>query len=522
MTTSTKRVLTEELGGSPLSIAAQSGRLPPTVFAAWPSDREEWAAQVQRTRRADAKWLDGLSDAIDAHGAAAQRLQRVVDGNGVVVTTGQQAGLFGGPLYTIVKAISAITLADELQTLSGVPVAPVFWAATDDADFLEASRTWVADADGLTELALPASPPAGTPMSGAPLPAMEPLLAALRKASGSAAHGQYLDAARSAYTLGRTVGTAYVLLLRELLEPLGISVLDSSHPAYLAAARPVLEDAARKSRETTAAVAKRTAEIRALGFEPQVDDERGLSLVNVVEKGVKRRLQVDEAQKLKATNTGALGANVLLRPVVERALLPTAAYVAGPAELAYFAQAAAVADALGRDTPIGVPRWSCTVIEPFAARALDRLGVDYRETRDQRALERRFASDSLPAGVQKAWKTLQETVRRSIAGVDAAVRDSALMPPQVIEGFGRSIEHRLERAERRLLAAAKRKDALRQHDIAVACAALFPMGKRQERVLNFIPILTRGGPELIGEMMTAARAHVRALVDRHATAATSR
>jgi len=92
------------------------------------------------------------------------------------------------------------------------------------------------------------------------------------------------------------------------------------------------------------------------------------------------------------------------------------------------------------------------------------------------------------------------------------VREAALLPPTVIEGLRRSIEHRLSRTERRLLAASKRRDAQHQHDIAIVGAALYPLGKRQERVLNFVPMLTRGGPDLVDEMRTAAGVQMRGVL----------
>jgi hypothetical protein len=168
-----------------------------------------------------------------------------------------------------------------------------------------------------------------------------------------------------------------------------------------------------------------------------------------------------------------------------------------------------------------VPRWSCTVIEPFAARALERLGIGYQDARDPRALERRFAASALPAGVTKSWQALLDSVHRSIASLDAAVQEATLLPPTVIEGLRRSIEHRVSRTERRLLAASKRRDARHQHDIAIVSAALYPLGKRQERVLNFVPLLTRGGPELVEEMRAAAGVQMRGVLTA-AAAASSR
>lgn len=502
------RVITEPLGGSSLSQAVQAGRLPSSIQPSQPSDPDAWRRHVSATEVP--QWLTALAPAFQATGAAQERLQRASE-KGVVVTTGQQAGLFGGPLYTLAKAMSARALADVLEEELGIPVAPVFWAATDDADFLEASVVHLADAEGLHEVRVATKPPAGTIMAHAPLGDTRPLLKSLRAACGSAAHAAFLEHAQDAFAKGKTLGGAYVELMRRLLEPLGVAVLDSSHEAYRAAARPVLQRALTNASAVASALGEVAALIRESGFEPQVQDERGLSLVFEISKGVKRRLSVEEAAGA-ARGGAALAPNVLLRPVVERAILPTVAYVAGPGELAYFAQSNAVADTLNLPRVVGLPRWSGTIVEPFAQRALDRLGLDWSEIRNLHAVERRLAQQAMPAEITAAWKRLREDTDVRVRGVGDAVRGADLMPDAVIEGLRRSLQHRLERGERRLLAAAKRRDAKMRHDLAVASAALFPMGSRQERVLNFIPMLARGGNQLIDSLQAAAAAHAAALV----------
>jgi uncharacterized protein YllA (UPF0747 family) len=515
------RVITEALGGSALSLAVQTGRLPQELQLRRPVTRKEWNDHCGRVRSGAAEgWLDAILPAITPSGAAGDRLRRAAaDPRGVVVTTGQQPGLFGGPLYTLAKALSALGLADELEQELGIPVAPVFWAATDDADFLEACEAHVADAGGLHVLRLRKAPPPGTPMSETPLGDVSALIEELRLASGSAAHAAFFELARAAFTGKRTLGDAYVRLLRGLLEPLGIAVMDASHASVRAAARPLLLEALERAPEIARASTERAGALRQAGFEPQVEDDRGLSPVFVVDgkTGVKRRLSVEEARKGGRSGfaTAALSPNVLLRPIVERALLPTVSYVAGPGELAYFTQVNAVAATLDRAPVVGVPRWSCTIVEPFVERALARLGADvaYTDLKDLHKLERRLATASLPEAVAMAWKRLQEQVHSSVRNLGAAVEGASLMPPTVIEGLERSLAHRLSRAERRLVAAAKRRDDRVRGDLAVASAALFPMGQRQERVLNFVPMLARSGPTLLEDMQQAARSHAATLVD---------
>jgi bacillithiol synthase len=506
------RVITEALGGSRLSLAVQRDELPSDLRVWRPRSTDAWKDHVERIRPTNDAWLTLLRPALAPSGEAAERLARVGAGRGFLVTTGQQAGLFGGPLYTLAKALSALALADELERQTGFASAPVFWAATDDADFLEACVAHVADANGLRELRLAAAPPPGTTMAHTPLGDVRPLLAELRAACGSAAYSEYFEAAREAFTSERLFGDAYVRLLRTLLEPLGIAVLDSSHDACRAAARPVLDAALVKAAAIARATGDRATAIRRAGFEPQVEDDRGLSLVFTVEHGVKQRVSVADAAGVARANPASLAPNVLLRPVVERAIMPTVAYVAGPGELAYFTQANAVAAALEQEPVVGVPRWSCTVIEPFADRALKRLGVGVADVRDRHALERRLATASLPADVADAWKRLEAQMHQLVKGLGETVARAALMPPPVIEGLDRSLSHRLSRAERRLIAAAKRKDDRVRHDIDVACGAIFPNGHKQERVLSYIPMLARGGDDLLADMRAAAVEHAKGLV----------
>ena len=508
------RVITESLGGSALSRAVQGGTLPEALQVPIPRRADAWRALAGRARdRVSPKWYEAIEPAIAPGGAAAKRIERVVAERGILVTTGQQAALFGGPLYTLAKAITALTLADALERQLGMPVAPVFWAATDDADFLEAADAQVADADGVRTLSLDAAPPAGTPMSRAPLGDATAIITALRAACGSAANAEYFEMARDAFSRREhTIGDAYVRLMRDLLHPLGIAVLDSSHAAYRAAARPTLVEALKRAPEISRALAERAATIRAAGFEPQVEDDRGLSLVFVLEgeHDVKRRIAVKDAPDA-ARAQGDLAPNVLLRPIVERAILPTVAYVGGPGELAYFVQSNAAAAALGHDPVAAAPRWSCTIVEPFAERALQRLDAKYTELQDLHALERRLATQAMPPEVAAAWKKLEEQVQSSIRALGTAVQSAELMPPAVIEGLERSFTHRLGKGERRLLAAVKRREERTRHDVAVASGALFPGGKRQERALNFIPMLARGGADLLKDMTDAATRHAESL-----------
>jgi uncharacterized protein YllA (UPF0747 family) len=210
--------------------------------------------------------------------------------------------------------------------------------------------------------------------------------------------------------------------------------------------------------------------------------------------------------------TGELSANVLLRPVLERALLPTLAYVAGPGEITYFAQANAVAGVLGVPQPLVVPRWSGTIIEPQIQALLDRLDLRPDDLRDPHAAERRFAREAVPAPVQATLAELRAAIDAATAALAALEGDARVVVPEVPMGAGRQLRHRVARLERRYVAAARHRAARALHDVATVRGALYPDGMRQERALNLLPLLARHGPVLMGRIRSAIAAYAGSLV----------
>jgi bacillithiol biosynthesis cysteine-adding enzyme BshC len=440
-----------------------------------------------------------------------------------VVTTGQQAGLFGGPLYTWYKALSALALADAVEEATGIPTAPVFWAATDDTDFAEAAWTAVPMPGGAERLELSNPPLEGVRMADAPLGDTGDLLATLERACGSAPDPVPLRAVRRAYDVRATVGGAYVALLRALLEPLGIVVVDAAHPSLSRAADDLLRRALLEHDAVARTLRERGEAIAAAGLEQQVPYVEGLTLVMAIERGHRQRVRADRAARVASSaRPGELGANVLLRPVLERALLPTVGYLAGPGEVAYFAQVSAVADALGTARPLPLPRWSATLIEPHVAELLRRNGLSTRDFADPHEVEGRLARAAWPPGVASAFAALRDAIQAHADALREAVSaDTALVPPTAVDGLRRGLDWRLGRLERRLTAAVKRREGRLMHELATIRGALRPFGLRQERALNLIPLLARHGVALLNRLRDEAGRHARGLVGRPVVGATA-
>jgi bacillithiol biosynthesis cysteine-adding enzyme BshC len=517
-------IRTAPLGGSALSLALQHGRAGAAWLAPRPRSAEGWRARAEQVRAGhrDTDWVTALAPAIAATGRAADRLGRAAM-NGVVVTTGQQPGLFGGPGYTWSKAIGALAMADALEAVIGMPVAPVFWAASDDADWMEAAVTSIATARGLETMSLAGPATDGVAMADVPLGDVGENLARLRAACGSIAHPDVLAQVESAYVPHATIGAAYVHLLRALLEPLGIAVLDASHSAFRSAADPFLRRALTRAAGASSALAQRTREILDAGFSPQVDPIDDLSLVFRTQLGdsgrerdrVRERIPVSDAARVaREADVGTLGANVLLRPVLERALLPTVTYLAGPGELAYFAQVSAVAVALDAEQPVVSPRWAGEVIDRRALDAIDALAIDESMLRDPYAAETEIARRRVSENVNDALERLRVATDTQLRAVRSAIaEDDAVVATEVVEGVERDLLHRLARFERRIRAGVKRRESTLMAQVAFARAWIRPNGASPERVLNLIPLLARFGDSIFTRMHAEALLHAQRLID---------
>lgn len=510
------------LGGSALSRALQADPTLHGWLAPRPQSLTEWNARVRETQaqRAGRDWYTPIASAFAVTGRAAERLVRAAE-NGVVVTTGQQPGLFGGPAYTFSKAMSALAMADALESSSGVPVAPVFWAATDDADWLEAAVTELATPEGLLQLTMNGPATDGIAMSDVVLGPMDALLRALRENCGSVAHDSILALVEHAYVPHATVGAAYVQLLRALLEPLGIAVLDAAHPALRATADPIVRSALQHAGAVHDALTARTKQIEDAGYAPQVDVVPDLSLVFRTQVSATGRERVrarvpiaDAARVLREADIGSLGSNVVLRPVIERALLPTVAYHAGPGEYAYFAQVAPIAGALSLDVPLAVPRWSGEVLETRAERVRDRLELTDTSLRDPHAAETLAARRAMEPALSDALDRLRVAVDTQLRALRNVVKDSdGVLADSVVDGLTSDLGARLDRFERRVTSSVKRRETALMRDVAYLRAALRPGGDSPERRLNLLPMLVRFGTDILDAMRNDARTYVDDLVN---------
>jgi len=441
----------------------------------------------------------------------------------LVVTTGQQPALFTGPLYTIHKALSAAALARVLAARWSRPVVPIFWVAGDDHDFAEANHAAWLTADGALHVErLPDRPAEAAlrPMTREPLgPAVDMALTALAADLAQLEDAEpVLQWLRNHYRPDATVASAGGGALAELLAPLGVLCLDGGHPALKAAGAAVIRRALDDAAGIEAALVARSAALLAEGVDPGVTVGDGATLV-MLESEMERDRLVRDGTGFRTRRGGVhytleqlaamlereparLSGNVLLRPVFERSVLHSVAYVAGPGELRYLRLAEAVFERLGVTPQLPMPRWSGLLVEPRVYRVLAKFGAPLEELLQPGAqLEARVARSHLPAEAEEALARLRESIEREYGVLEGLATEVDPTLARPIQGLkGRALAGTQD-AEAKMVQHLKRRHETELAQIARARNAVQPGGQPQERVLTVAPFLARYGAALLSSLL---------------------
>jgi bacillithiol biosynthesis cysteine-adding enzyme BshC len=440
----------------------------------------------------------------------------------LVVTTGQQPGLFTGPLYTIYKALSAAGLARILERQWQRPVVPVFWVAGDDHDFAEASHASWLTADGaVRRMALPPRPPEAplTPLYRERLgPEVPALLDALGNDLGpSEFRDSSLEWLRRHYRPEATLAGSFAGALAELLAPAGVICLESTHRAVKRAASRYLVKALGLARQLDRDLEHRSMELKMAGADPGVPVGDGATLVMLegplgrdrllvddggfVTRRGRERMTMDALQRIAASEPERLSPNVLLRPVLESALLPTVAYLGGPGELAYLALTHPVYERMGVPRQVVLPRWSGVLIEPRVERVLQKFNIELADLLEPGgALESRLVRSQLPDEAARTLRALRESLQ---SGYDALARSATEIDPtltRAVQGTKNQALAGVNETEKKLVQHLKRRQEVELGQLARARAQVLPDNQPQERVLSIVSYLGRYGPGLIDEL----------------------
>ena len=482
--------------------------------------------------------------------AARQANLDALAGKTAVVATGQQIGLFLGPLYAFYKAASAVAIARAIEAESGVRCVPLFWLQTEDHDFAEIRSCVVAGRDGEpVRMALPDDGEGRASVAYRTLPpGVSPLLDKLAEVlePGPAAE-ETLALLRAHYQPGRSLAAAFSSVLATVFAEEGLLVFNPRDARVAELAAPIYRTCIEDSESIEARLTERRAALSAAGFKQQVAVRDRGALVfyhRDGEAGPRFRIQRKAAgrdetawtlagstevvrhEDLLATLARAplrFSTSALLRPIVQDALLPTVAYVGGPGEINYFAQLPPLYAHFGLTPPLLVPRARFRCVDARTRRWLAELGLVAAElSASPDELRARLAAP-VPSGAADP-KQLRALVDRQIApAVDqiaAAVSATATHLQRPAERMRSSVAHQLGRLLDRYARTLVERDEVSLGRIRRLELALVPEGIPQERYYHWPSLAGRLGvanfKRLVMEKLEAAGPFVSEVQDLEA------
>lgn len=416
----------------------------------------------------------------------------------VAVIAGQQPGLFTGPHYTILKAVTIIKLAKAIEA-AGIPAVPVFWLAAEDHDYEEIEWAAVLDRDCAVrrirvDLSNPDSSPAGWLAFG------DDATAAVSSCLTSLPESEFLPQVReilaASYKAGVSPVDAFARMMAKVFQGTDLVLVNPLDNELRRIADPTLAQAVRQNSDVRAAVLARSRALSEAGYHEQVKVDNNFTGLFAYRGKSRQPLRPGEIG-----TDAPLSANVLLRPAFQDSIFPTAAFVGGPAEIAYFAQAVAVYETLRRPVPPVVPRISATIVEPRVLRALKKYDMEFLDAFRGREIMKRKAVANVQ-GVE-----LFDVVRDRLAAELESLRPvlNAVDPTLAgaLDTSRQKVLHQVEALRTKFVNAEARRDETLERHLDAIVNSLFPEKKLQERVVNVTSFLVRYGLGFVSRLEEA-------------------
>jgi bacillithiol biosynthesis cysteine-adding enzyme BshC len=484
--------------------------------------RQIGAQEFDRDRVADA--LERINRKAGSPELTFKHIEMLRRPGTVAIVTGQQAGLFTGPLYTVHKALTVIKLASCLRE-QGVEAVPVFWIASEDHDYDEVNHTRLIDLEGNVQTVQyePDNRPPEVPVGKIQLD--EGINAALDQFIGQLPPSEFLQQIendlRESYKAGTPFAEAFAKLMARIFKDYGVILLDPSDEGLKQVAAPLYAKAIEKTTEIASALVERSAALVNAGYHAQVNTAEDMVPLFIIDEGRRvaltyrdERFQVkgsgrsfakDELAQLALRCPNCFSPNVTLRPVVQDYLLPTAAYIGGPSELAYFAQIRAVYEVLERQEPCVLPRASFSIVEGRHQKTMEKYGLQLTDFFDGlHSAVTKVVETSLDRNTAEAFAETERIFNEQLTKLEESLHKA---DPTLADSLKRSREkvfYQIEHLRTRFIHASARREETTFRQVERAYTTLMPNKNFQERELNVFYFLSRYGQSLIDELHDAA------------------
>jgi bacillithiol biosynthesis cysteine-adding enzyme BshC len=490
------------------SFYAHPATMPAVTRAArkmdYPSERRIEVARILREQ----------NSTFGAGAETVANLERLESG-AIAVVSGQQVGLFGGPAYSIYKALTAIQIAEEL-TKSGIEAVPVFWMATEDHDLEEVRHVAWFEGGKLLRFELPVGPDAGRPVGkislGNEVERIAAEAAGLLENQGGDLLAQYLV---ESYRASETYGSAFGKLFARLFAQQGLILMDPLDEGLHKVAAPLYQHALAERDALNEKLLQRGKELERAGFSPQVKVTAKSTLLFYLGTAGRHVITAsngrfhagdktwerEELVHLTHIEPQNFSPNAIFRAVVQDYLLPTVGYIGGPAEISYFAQSeVAYSQLLGR-MPVMLPRAGFTLVDAKAAKLLRRYELKVEDVwAGSQSMRHKMEENSVPKSLARKFEADQKKILKMLTQLGKQIEK---VDPTLKGTVGRArkrIEFHLEKLRRKAGRAQDQKTGLIAAHEQHLESLLNPHKVLQERELCLLPVLARWGAGGLGEL----------------------
>lgn len=491
-----------------------------TFYARPPLEHSWWNEEKQRIeypaerRQAVAAILERQNREFGAGEKTLANIERLRQGAAAVVT-GQQVALFGGPLYCMLKAVTAAVQAEKAGAV------PVFWLATEDHDFEEINHVSLPAADHLQKFSVNVAHAENAPVGK--IAFGDEITAAVQQVQALFGASEVAEMLAGAYRPGENFGSAFAKFYAKAFAELGIIFLNPLDPDLHRVCAPVFRKALEQAESINQRLLARNEQLESAGYHAQVKVTPSHTLCFYFEDGARApvRLQeagdggfvvgarrfsrqeiFDEAERCPER----FSANVLLRPILQDYLLPTLFYLGGPAEIAYFAQIETVYRALaGRVTPV-LPRFFATIVEPRQAKLLERYGLELTDLfAGAEKLKETIAARGLPESITRSFDAASDHLEKALQSIQNPLEQLDRTLVDAAANAGAKMRHQLQTLREKAARAEARKDSEIQRHADELSTLLFPNKELQEREIGAAYFVLKYGAGVVAQLKELLR-----------------
>lgn len=470
----------------------------------------ESLAISQSAFKVNAQWLDAYNEGVEAGSLSSKNIEKLKNGEALAIVTGQQMSLAGGALLILLKALTAVSVAERLSRKIAKCVVPVFWIADEDHDLAEVLHLYNPEAQKFTK------PDEHLSLSGnlvSRIQSNESFLVQIDEFFACLADTEFKNdlhhQVRSFY-VENSLKNAFVKTLKIFLDELGIVFAGSENAQAKALVKETLSESVIKRKEISFSLSEQSNKLKACyhqqahisdtclfyidssGTRHRIDHAK--TNLTCAEKSWSEKEILNEIQ----AHPERFSPNVFLRPILQDKLLPTLGYVAGPGETAYYAQSKLFYEVLDMDMPVIIPRWTATIVEPGEARIFKELPFSFSDySKRIEILEKEYVNRKFDTNINEYLSTYLNNIRKIHSDITIF---SSNIDPTLKATSERSIakyENEINRLRNKLIRAVKNTNKIDMARIHRLKQAFYPEDTLQERLIPTLYFVNKYGIDFV-------------------------